>query len=150
MSVLIDNTIKLVEKFNDEIRSDLSSKGIDNTREASNSMRIEVKVQGTKINIISSGIDYMYYLDKGRRPGKFPPVSVIEDWVANKPVEINPYLVGRKIAREGTAIFRDSSKGIELDKKRKALLDELNREAPKWAKQDLLIKIKTGNKKLIK
>ncbi|NIV13657.1 MAG: hypothetical protein GWN62_20965, partial [Aliifodinibius sp.] len=73
MSELIDNTVRLVEEFNQQIRSDLNSKGIDNTGEASRSMRIEVEQIGTKVNIRSLGIDYMYYLDQGRAPGKFPP-----------------------------------------------------------------------------
>jgi len=144
MSELLTNTVKVVEKFNDEVRNDLSSKGIDNTREASNSIRIEV--DENRKSVKSVGIGYLYYLDKGRAPGKFPPPDVIEAWTTSKPVEISPYLVGRKIAREGTEIFKNSSKGIELDKKRKSLLDELNREAPKWAKQDLLVKMKGINK----
>jgi len=144
MSELLYNTEKLVEQFNQSIRDDLSSKGIDNTQEAANSMRIEVNER--KNSVTSYGIFYMYYLDKGRAPGRFPPVDVITEWAVNKPVEISPYLIGRKIAREGTEIFKNSSKGIELDKKRKALLDELNREAPRWAKQDLLVKMKGINK----
>ena len=143
MSELIDNTVLAVEQFNNEIKDDLSSKGIDDTREAANSIRVETSEQGTKISIASIGIDYLYYLDQGRGPGKFPPVDKIEAWVANKPVDINPFLVGRKIAREGTTIFRDHSKGIMLDEKRQALLADLKQKAPEWAKQDILVRLKT-------
>ncbi len=141
MSELIGNTVKLVSDFNNEIKNDLSSKNIDNTGEASNSIRIEVSETKEKINITSKGIDYLYYLDQGRAPGKFPPVDKIYDWVINKPVDINPYLVGRKIAKEGTAIFRNRSKGIMLHEKRRELLDEINKKSPEWAKNDMLKKM---------
>ena len=144
MSELIDNTIQLVEKFNDSIRSDLSSKNIDNSGEASNSIRIE----STKNSVTSLGVDYLYYLDQGRGAGKFPPVDEIVKWVATKAVSISPYLVGRKIAREGTEIFKDKSRGIQLDQKRKILLDEINQNAAKWAAADVLVLIKQSNKKL--
>ena len=148
MSELIQNTARLVERFNDEIKSDLSSKNIDNSGTASNSIRIDVDEHNLKVR--SLGIGYMHFLNVGRAPGKFPPVSVIVDWVNSKPVEINPFLVGRKIAREGTEIFKNRSKGIMLDEKRDRLLREINERAPKWAKQDLLILIKKGNQKLNK
>ena len=59
--------------------------------------------------------DYWYYVDNGRRPGKFPPPNKIKEWIRVKPV--TPYamsngklptvdqlafLIGRKIAKEGT------------------------------------------------
>lgn len=59
--------------------------------------------------------DYWYYVEHGRRPGKFPPPNKIKEWIQIKPV--TPYampngklptvdqltfLIGRKIAREGT------------------------------------------------
>ncbi len=144
MNELIENTVELVEQFNEDIKSDLSSKGIDNSKDASNSLRIKVEQSSNKINISSLGVDYIYYLDKGRGPGKFPPVKVTEDWVATKPVDINPFLVGRKIAREGTEIYKDNSKGIQLDKKREELQKTIKEQAPKWAKKDLLIKIKAN------
>lgn len=144
MSELIDNTVKLVEGFNDDIKSDLSSKNIDNRGIASNSLRIET----TKNSVKSIGVFYLTFLDKGRGPGKFPPPEVIAGWAATKPVEINPYLIGRKIAREGTEIFKNPSKGILLDQKRDKLAKAINENAPKWVKDDLLILIKAGNKKI--
>lgn len=146
MSELIENTIRVVEQFNEDIKSDLSSKRIDDTREAGNSIRIETTENKTEIHITSVGIDYLYYLDQGRGPGKFPPVDKIEAWVANKPVDIDPFLVGRKIAREGTTIYKDRSKGIMLDEKRREVLKTLKQEAPKWAKKDILVKLSNTNK----
>lgn len=59
--------------------------------------------------------DYWKYVEEGRRPGKFPPPQVISDWISVKPVIPKPglngktpsveqltFLIGRKIAKEGT------------------------------------------------
>ena len=59
--------------------------------------------------------DYWTYVENGRGPGKFPPVSKIEEWISVKPISPYPgkdgkipsvdqltYLIGRKIATEGT------------------------------------------------
>jgi hypothetical protein len=144
MSELLKNTAILVEDFNEKIKQDLDSKGIDNSRVASNSLRVVVNEKENSVQ--SRGVFYLEYLNRGRPPGKFPPPDVIKDWVITKPVDINPFLVGRKIAREGTEIFKNRSKGIEVDKKSQELLKELKEKAPKWAKQDLLIQLKQFKK----
>lgn len=58
--------------------------------------------------------DYWKYIEEGRRPGKFPPVESIRNWVRIKPVIPRPfsgklptenqlvYLIGKKIQEEGT------------------------------------------------
>lgn len=141
MSKLIDNTIILVEGFNDEIKKDLSSKNIDSTNNASNSIRIE----STRNKVTSLGVDYLFYLNKGRGPGKFPPPQVIAEWANRKPVPISPFLIGRKIAREGTEIFKNPSKGIQLGEKIERLKTEIKQNAPAWAKEDLLKTIRILN-----
>lgn len=144
MSLLIQNTVILVENFNDEIRSDLYTKGIDNSFTASDSIRIEAGLY----RVTSYGVDYLYFLDKGRGPGKFPPPESLRQWVNSKPVPVAPYVIGRKIAREGTEIFKNPSKGIQLEEKRSRLLAELREKAPEWVKNDLLNKIKIANKNI--
>ncbi len=144
MSELIDNTVVLVENFNNDIKSDLSTKRIDNSGIAASSLRVDSDLK----SVSSLGVFYLTFLDRGRGPGKFPPVDVIREWANNKPVEINPFLIGRKIAREGTEIFKNPSKGIRLDDKIKKLKQEINQKAPLWAKQDLLIQIRKGNQNI--
>lgn len=138
MSELIEQTVELVEQFNDEIQSDLRTKGIDNTGQTAGSLRIE----STKNSVKSIGSNILYFLDKGRGPGKFPPPAIIEEWVKTKPVDINPYLVGRKIAREGTAIYKDNSKGVQLDNKIEKLKVKIKEIIPVFVKADVLNQLK--------
>ncbi len=147
MSELLENTVKLLEQFNQWIKDDLSSKNIDNTNTARNSLRIEVDEKRNKVT--SYGIFYLEYLSRGRGPGKFPPPEVIRDWVINKPVEISPFWVGKKIAEEGTEIYKNPSKGIELHTKINYIRKIVKENAPKWAKKDILIKIKQIQSKKI-
>lgn len=139
MSDLIDITVDELERFNQEIKDTLSRKGIDTTGRASSSLRINVDEQ--KNSFQSIGVDYIEALDKGRGPGKFPPPDVIRQWVVNKPVTINPFIVGRKIAREGTEIFKDNSKGLQIDDKIEVLTGRIKERVPKGLKADILKKL---------
>jgi len=74
--------------------------------------------------------DYYYWVDRGRRPGKFPPVRAIKEWILRRPVTFRPidgkipsadtqaFLIGRSIAQKG--IYKTSF----LNKARAAALDD--------------------------
>lgn len=141
MSILTTLT-NIVEQTKLEIQRDLSSKGIDNKGAASKSLRVEGQETNTMVNVKLIGVDYIEYLDRGRGPGKFPPVSAIEDWVNTKPVEINPYLVGRKIALFGTSIYRDRTKGIMLDEKIEVLKQRIKEQIPKAIRTEITNNLK--------
>lgn len=71
---------------------------------------------------------YAQYLLYGRGPGKQPPVDVMTQWAESNPDILERaravfrnitaqqlgFLVGRKIAREGTDIFSGKRPGIDL------------------------------------
>lgn len=146
---LLQNTALLIEnEVMNPIKSDLSSKGIDNSKQASNSLRVEIKESENKV--ILWGVDYLEVLNKGRGPGKFPPINEIKLWVESKPVDISPYLVARKIAREGTRIFKDNTKGIQLEDKVINLRNELKKKIPYYAKEKVLNKLRKFNKARLK
>lgn len=49
---------------------------------------------------IGPSVAYGLYVEKGRRPGKPPPVAAIEPWARRRGA--NPFLVARAIGRRGT------------------------------------------------
>ena len=146
MSELIQNTIKAVELFNFEVKATMSVRKLDATGTASRSLRVESDSQSVK----SWGVFYLEYLNRGRPPGKFPPIAPIERWLAAKQLDIPAFLVARKIAQKGTTIYQNRSKGLELEKKIRALKKEIAENAPKWAKNDLLLQIKGINSQITK
>jgi hypothetical protein len=60
------------------------------------------------------GYVYTGTLDKGRKPGKFPPIAGIRQWVIMRGIDkawqmsshSAAYLIARKISREGTNLYK--------------------------------------------
>lgn len=65
---------------------------------------------------IFSSKKYFTVLETGRKPGKRPPIDVIEAWVRAKPIasDISPrslaFLIARKIGEEGSLLYRQGGK----------------------------------------
>lgn len=73
------------------------------------------------------GADYIKYIVLGRGPGKFPPPDKMTDWVEANPdvlarakqvfkyltAQQLGYLIGRKIAREGTDVFSGKKQAMD-------------------------------------
>ena len=73
------------------------------------------QMEGTLFEVIFVLEDYWWYVENGRRAGKFPPPDAIKKWIRVKPVVPRAfkgkvpttnqlaYLIGRKIATKGIA-----------------------------------------------
>lgn len=71
--------------------------------------------------------DYWKYVEYGRRPGKFPPINKILNWIKVKPVIPRPmnglkpptepqlaFLISRKIARDGIKAGNQFTEALNL------------------------------------
>lgn len=78
------------------------------------SVKTEISISGTSINVVLHVADYYKWVEEGRQPGKFPPIASIQQWIKDKPIipheddkgrlpteEQLSFLIGRKIANEG-------------------------------------------------
>jgi hypothetical protein len=115
------------------------------------SLRYEVdEVRGTYY-----AADYFKYLIYGRGPGKAPPVDKMLAWVNAQPEtqqwkeyerQSLAYVVGQKIARQGTEIYEGKRPGIDLlgvmEKNMPSLLETITRNE--------VVKIATDLKQAIK
>lgn len=126
--------IQELENLNTEIAQRLDSKDITNTGTAKNSLRVEQEKRGVNLNFRSVAIEYLEFLNKGRGPGKPPPMRNILLWASQKtgqPISkvwgLAKY-VREKIAKEGTTIYNNNSKGIELEQLIQELETTLNKE----------------------
>lgn len=93
-------------------------------------IKSRVKYDGKWLEIILSLEDYWKYVEYGRKPGKFPPIDKIRNWILIKPILPRPlsngklpttnqlaYLISRKIATKGikpTYALRDSITKFDL------------------------------------
>lgn len=72
-----------------------------------NSISIITEQTANSVLIDMNSLDYFKYVDQGRKPGKFPPPSSLQNWVLKNlrpsPKELKSvtYLVARSIARNG-------------------------------------------------
>jgi len=77
---------------------------------------------GKTLKIFSSE-KFFTVLETGRKAGKAPPSSVIEEWLDSKPVPLQgitkkslAYLIARKIGKEGSLLYRNGGKsGVITD-----------------------------------
>jgi len=74
------------------------------------------RIVGTELTIFSS-LKFFTVLETGRKPGKRPPISVIEQWIKDKPITPDgistkslAFLIARKIGEEGSLLYRQGGK----------------------------------------
>lgn len=71
------------------------------TRRLMGSITREIQGNGAVLTgRVGPSVGYGIIVERGRRPGKFPPISAIQGWARRHGVP--PFLVARAIARRGT------------------------------------------------
>jgi len=77
----------------------------------SKSLENEVTEGNGKYTGTISGANYTYWMEHGRKAGKFPPMNAIKQWIKDKGIIAQgisqnslAFLIARKIANEGTRI----------------------------------------------
>lgn len=124
--ISFDNLMAVLQQYGESIRNEYQDNLIRSGRIASgnllNSVEFEViqDKRRFKVNLLLA--EYWKYIEDGTRP-HFPPVSVLLEWIKVKPVIPRPdangriptpkqlaYLIGRKIANEGTEGSQDLQK----------------------------------------
>ena len=91
-----------------------------------NSISTTLKVNGDDWIVTLKVADYWYYIDKGRKAGKRPPLAPIIKWIEAKPILPRPmangklpttnqlaFLIARKIGNEGTKGTNDLQTTID-------------------------------------
>lgn len=95
-----------------------------------NSIRYEVDNKGLRVY----ALDYIFNVEYGRAPGKFPPREAILKWIDEKnltfdiPVNSLAFLIARKIARKGTEAFIQGGTDIVADVITPNLIEEIRQE----------------------
>ena len=103
------------EKAKELYKRKLTDKGINASYKLLNSVETTVKRNDDEFVVTIHLEDYWYYVENGRKAGKFPPIDKILEWIRVKPVipytdsrgrlpteEQLAFLIARKIAEQGT------------------------------------------------
>lgn len=101
-----------------EIRQSMEDLNLNASGETSESVKFNITRDTLRV---TADENFVFIQDGvGRGPGKFPPIDKIKDWIGNKNIQSDlslnslAFLIGRKIANEGTAIFRKERPGVNL------------------------------------
>lgn len=155
MSLVSEKIKALLIGFNENLAKELDQKGITNTGEAKETLKVEIDERNQVGRSI--GKYYLEFLDRGRGPGKFPPPDNIAQWVRlkigiqdDKEVRQIVFLIGRKISNEGTEIYKAPMKGIELDVLATELIKEIKDNLPREIKAEVLLRLRDEIKKHLK
>lgn len=104
------------------------------------SVRYEVTADGLKVY----GAGHIFTVETGRKPGAFPNISAIRQWIDDKPIiprdniskNSLAFLIARSIARKGTLVH-------QLGGKSGVLSNVVNQEQVEKWKAKLLFELKT-------
>lgn len=125
---MYENVKTVLNKFGkllvEEYRNNLTEKNVNASYALYNSVSYVVESNVTNFEVTLNLEEHWKYIEKGRKAGKYPPISAIEKWIEIKPVLPRPmsngklpttkqlaYLIARKIGLEGIAprpILQDS------------------------------------------
>lgn len=152
-----DNTIEVLNSFGRLLVEDYKESLIYNSVNASDDLYKSVKYYFESDNrFLEVQLElesYYWYVENGRKAGKFPPIQAIEEWIKVKPVlpytdkngklpTLNQltYLIGRKIKEdgiEGKHLLQKSVDDIyrEIEKR---LLEALSKDLHKAVEIELL------------
>lgn len=132
MDKLIDlpHVQAVMEEMAIAIRNEYQDNLIRNDRIASGNLLNNIEYEITRgdftYTIYVKMKDYWYYLENGRKAGKWPPIDNILNWIKVKPVLPRPnaesklptpqqlaFLIARKIGTEGTEGTQDLRKATD-------------------------------------
>ncbi|SOC79832.1 hypothetical protein SAMN06296241_1369 [Salinimicrobium sediminis] len=109
---MINDAAILKAEF-DKLKDELIQKHVTLGMPASENWIRETENRSQRLSGQLWGAHYTEQLVNGRRPGKFPPVKMIEQWIYDKGITPDgikisslAFLIARKIAREGTNYFK--------------------------------------------
>lgn len=123
---------RITTQLKDDIRNKRITKygPVNASGALADSVRFEVT--GEVLRVYAFG--YSFYLEYGRKPGKFPPREPIIQWIKDKglsydiPINSLAYLIQRKIARKGTTIFEQGGSDLISGIINEGLINDLKSE----------------------
>lgn len=127
-----DNLQKALDSFINDFINTYKSLLIRDDKKASGNLisslkPVSIQFKNNKFEADISIASYWKYVEYGRRPGKFPPINKILDWIKIKPVIPRPmnglkpptepqlaFLIARKIARDGIKAGNQFKEALDL------------------------------------
>ena len=145
----LDKIEQLAQGVVEQYRKVLADEGINASSTLSNTADVEIELNGDRLIISLMLEPYWKYVEYGRRPGKFPPIDAIKEWIRVKPVVPDArdgkvpndnqlaFIIARKISREGIPARHAINKTVYNDAT-EAIIQAIKSEIVTQLKQQLL------------
>lgn len=116
MNIEFNKLKKVLDEYCTDVKKlyEKKSRNKFSTHELLNNFIVKATFNDNVFSVKLNTVDYFQYVEEGRRPGKFPPLFQIEEWINRKGILPKPdsngklptqkslaYMIGRKIANEG-------------------------------------------------
>lgn len=137
--MLAQSLDKLLKGYITAVKADQESKGIKSSGSSAASLRAEINDNGGAVY----GSKYFYQQKHGRKPGKYPPIEDILNWIKAKGIQADipdrslAFLIARKIAKSGTDIFQGKRPALNVEEKTKELLKKFIEDIMKDYKEEI-------------
>ena len=115
LSEFLSTLDEYAEKSKELYKRKLTDKGINASYKLLNSVETVVRRNDDEFTVTINLEPYWYYVENGRKAGRFPPIDKILEWIRVKPIrpysdsrgrlpteEQLAFLISRKIAEQGT------------------------------------------------
>ena len=110
-------TAYMVETTQDLVRS-YTEKGLKASGKYEKGLTYTVEDDGKKIHAVIESEGHVWFMEKGRRPNKQQTAKqarslgkILEQWVRDKGIDVNPYAAAWKIVREGIDVPNRNNPG---------------------------------------
>lgn len=120
------------EDLRSRISANIESTGRRASGATQESLRVEVVADAEGFSATLFGRPYFGALETGTKPWrnqyKHPPRffrEIVADWINSKGLDLSPYLVARKIMREGSALYRAGGKADVYSEEIPRTIDDL-------------------------
>lgn len=108
--------------------------------QSADTAKVEVNEDGTDGSIVAKAYLPTNFRGIGRKPGTMPPIKSIQEWIAMKRLNLNPWAVAMKIKNEGTLVFRDRRRGIDVQSIKEMYRAEFMKNIKQAIKERLKLK----------
>ena len=117
-------TRRVLESWGDDVlssmRNILSTNGKIASGNLISSLKYEITFNGTNLDIEFQMPQYGEFVDRGRKPGKMPPIGDIQKWVIQKPIKFigktdsqTAFIIAKSIGKKGIVPTNIIQKSID-------------------------------------
>lgn len=138
----------------EKVVSDIKNKKVTprGSVNSSGKLAASIRFEVDSGRMVIYALDYIYFLEYGRKNGKMPPKKAIEDWVKDKGIKYDitleslVYLIQSKIAKEGTDIYKQGGSDLVTSIISISLIESIKKDLIILSKEIIIADVRSAFK----